>query len=64
MTGTKLFQCLACKRTFEATQEDVDLAAGHLCLAADRGLSQREALEEMKGAASQPEAGKERSEVR
>ncbi len=36
----------------------------HLCLAADRGLSQREALEEMKGAASQPEAGKERSEVR
>jgi hypothetical protein len=41
------FTCAACKRRFESTPEDVRAAAGHLCLAMDRGLSQHQALEEM-----------------
>ena len=40
----KVFTCTACKRKFKSTQEDVDLAAGHLCMAADQGISQHEAI--------------------
>jgi len=45
----KQFICAACKREFESTQEDVDLAAGHLCMAADSGLTQHEAIMQFAG---------------
>ena len=38
------FVCSSCRRTFESTLEDVELAGGHLCIAADAGLTQREAV--------------------
>lgn len=47
MSGMMTFTCAACKRTFESTPEDVELAGGHLCLAMDYGFSQHEALREM-----------------
>lgn len=46
----KTFTCMACKRTFESTPEDVERAGGHLCLAMDQGKSQHEALEELQHA--------------
>jgi len=37
------FTCTACHKTFASTPEDAEI--GHLCIAADRGLTQREAIE-------------------
>jgi len=42
------FLCEACLRTFVSTPEDVEAADGHLCIAADRGLTQRQGLEEIR----------------
>lgn len=42
------FTCAACGREFLSTAEDVELALGHLCIAADRGLTQREGIEEIR----------------
>ena len=40
------FTCTACHKTFASTPEDAEI--GHFCIAADRGLTQREAIEEIK----------------
>jgi hypothetical protein len=40
------FTCTACHKTFASTPEDAEI--GHLCIAADRGMTQREAIEEIK----------------
>lgn len=42
------FKCLACKREFEAELAEVEAAGGHLCIAADQGLSQKQALKVLK----------------
>ena len=52
MSELQNFTCAACGREFQSTPEDVELAAGHLCIAADRGLTQREAIEEIRSRAS------------
>jgi hypothetical protein len=43
------FHCAACGRDFVATPQDVSDAGGHLCIAAERGLSQAEGLKEIRG---------------
>lgn len=48
MIELQKFMCAACKREFISTREDVESAAGHLCIAADRGLSQAEGLKEIR----------------
>lgn len=44
------YLCEACHRTFVAFPEDVEAACGHLCIAMDRGLTQRQGLEELREA--------------
>lgn len=48
MSELQNFTCTACGREFLSTSEDVEFACGHLCIAADRGLTQREAIEEIR----------------
>ena len=48
MSEQREFLCEACSRTFVSTPEDVEAAGGHLCLAADCGLTQHEALEKLR----------------
>lgn len=42
------YQCAACGRTFKALPHDVEIAGGHLCIAADHGLSQHDGLAEIR----------------
>jgi hypothetical protein len=41
------FYCAACKREFQSTRADVESAVGHLCLAMDQGLTQRQGIERL-----------------
>jgi hypothetical protein len=44
----KEYKCSACGRVFLAAPRDVELAGGHLCMWADEGKSQREAIQELR----------------
>jgi hypothetical protein len=41
------FYCAVCKREFQSTRADVESSVGHLCLAMDQGLTQRQGIERL-----------------